>query len=194
MAYTQTNWQNEAPSGPLRFSIHGDVEGVISDSAEIVLVTPTTPGTPMNAANLNHMEQGIADAHTLAAAAQSTANSKLLLTTPGVSPWTNASYNGGAVVAGTYTFATANAFNAAIPATAKGIFVYLSATWASASAGNIACLRPTGSGANGARVRAQTANFPMEIGPVFVPCNASFDLQVVGNTTALLIEVWGYLS
>ncbi len=63
MSYTPTNWENEVPSGPLRFQIVDDVAGEIAASAAINLVTAVTPGTPINSTNLNHIEQGIVDAH-----------------------------------------------------------------------------------------------------------------------------------
>lgn len=71
MAYTKTTWVDEVPdSTPVKFSINGDVEGEISASAEIDLVTGVTPpGTPVNAANLNKIETGIEDAHITADAA-----------------------------------------------------------------------------------------------------------------------------
>ena len=60
MAYTPTIWINETPSGPIRYKIVDDVNGEIAGSAVIQPVTPITPGTPLNAANLNKIEQGIA--------------------------------------------------------------------------------------------------------------------------------------
>ena len=59
--YTPTTWVDEVPaSSPLKYAITGDVEGEISASAQIDLATAiTTPGTPLNATNLNHIEQGL---------------------------------------------------------------------------------------------------------------------------------------
>jgi len=58
--YVPTEWTNEAPSAsPLKYEIVDDVNGEIAGSATITLQTPVTPGTPVNAANMNHIEQGI---------------------------------------------------------------------------------------------------------------------------------------
>jgi multidrug efflux pump subunit AcrA (membrane-fusion protein) len=73
--YTKTTWADEVPaSTPVKYSITGDVEGEISASAEIAVVTSVTPGTALNAANLNHMEDGIEDAQDAADAAQADAD------------------------------------------------------------------------------------------------------------------------
>jgi hypothetical protein len=62
MAYTKTTWSDEVPGEtPVKYTITGDVEGEISASATIELATAPTAGTPLNATNLNHIEQGIAD-------------------------------------------------------------------------------------------------------------------------------------
>jgi hypothetical protein len=63
MAYSPTTWEDEVPdSTPVKYTITDDTAGEIAASATIDLATaPTTSGTPINAANLNHIEQGIAD-------------------------------------------------------------------------------------------------------------------------------------
>ena len=62
-AYVKTVWADEVPdSTPVKYSITGDVEGEISASAEIAVVTPITAGTAINAANLNHLETGVYNA------------------------------------------------------------------------------------------------------------------------------------
>jgi hypothetical protein len=65
MTYTPTVWVDEVPgSSPIKYSITGDIEGVISASAQIAIVTGVTPGTPLTATNLNKIENaidGIAD-------------------------------------------------------------------------------------------------------------------------------------
>jgi hypothetical protein len=61
--YSPTTWADEVPaSTPVKYKITDDIGGVLADSAKIELVTSVTPGTPLNAANLNHIEQGIEDA------------------------------------------------------------------------------------------------------------------------------------
>ena len=82
MPYTPTTWQDETPaSTPIKYKITDDSSGVLGNSAKIELVTSVTPGTPINATNLNKMENGIQTAQstaetgvTNAAAAQATAN------------------------------------------------------------------------------------------------------------------------
>jgi hypothetical protein len=82
MAYIETVWQNEVPNGlPLRYRIT-DFDGtVLATGAMIELLNTITPGTPVNATNLNKLEGGVkaaaatADsAVTAASAAQGTAN------------------------------------------------------------------------------------------------------------------------
>lgn len=61
MTYSKTIWTNEVPATtPVKYAIIGDVEGEISASATIAPVTSITPGTALNAANLNHIEDGVA--------------------------------------------------------------------------------------------------------------------------------------
>lgn len=78
MPYIKTEWQDEVPgSTPIKYSITDDVSGEIAGSAIIEVVTSITPGTPVNAGNLNHMEQGIEDAQAAADEALSTVNAIL---------------------------------------------------------------------------------------------------------------------
>jgi len=75
MSYTPLNWTNEVPASmPVKYKISQDSDGDICTDATIELVTSVTPGTAMNAANFNHMEQGIQDANETAALAVETAN------------------------------------------------------------------------------------------------------------------------
>ena len=84
--YTPTVWEDEVPtSTPVKYSITGDSEGAISASAAIAPVTSITPGTPLNATNLNKMETGIKTAQddanvaiAAAAAAQADADKGVL--------------------------------------------------------------------------------------------------------------------
>lgn len=60
MPYTPTNWTNEVPqSSPVKYKITDDSAGVVAASAKIELVTPVTPGTPVDATRMNKIEQGI---------------------------------------------------------------------------------------------------------------------------------------
>ena len=62
--YTKTVWEDEVPvTTPVKYEITGDVEGTISESAQIAIVTDVTQGTPINATNLNHLEDGVESAH-----------------------------------------------------------------------------------------------------------------------------------
>lgn len=62
MTYTPQTWENEVPATtPAKYTIIDDTAGVIAASASIELVTEVTPGTPLDAARMNHIEQGIAD-------------------------------------------------------------------------------------------------------------------------------------
>jgi len=58
--YTPTVWEDEVPaSTPVKYSITDDTNGVLAASAEIAPVTTITPGTPLNATNLNKIENGV---------------------------------------------------------------------------------------------------------------------------------------
>jgi hypothetical protein len=60
MAYTPTTWTNDTPaSSPVKYIITDDSAGVVAASATIAPVTSITPGTPINATNLNNIENGI---------------------------------------------------------------------------------------------------------------------------------------
>lgn len=58
--YEPTVWVNETPqTTPIKYKITDDSAGVVAASAKIELVTPITPGTPVDATRLNKIEQGI---------------------------------------------------------------------------------------------------------------------------------------
>jgi hypothetical protein len=84
--YTPTQWKNETPdSVPLLYRITNSSGPVISESALIELLTVVTPGTPVNATNLNHIETGISDAQTTANEATAAAEAAQSLAAAGVS-------------------------------------------------------------------------------------------------------------
>jgi hypothetical protein len=64
MSYTKTTWKDHETSKPNTYSMTENADHTVT-------LTPAgdvlQQGTPMNAANLNHMEQGIADAHSATA-------------------------------------------------------------------------------------------------------------------------------
>lgn len=63
MAYTPTTWADEVPnSSPVRYRITRQDNTVLVDNAIIEVITPVTAGTPVNASNLNHLEQGLKQA------------------------------------------------------------------------------------------------------------------------------------
>jgi microcystin-dependent protein len=60
MAYTPTTWTDEIPGAtPVKYTITDDTLGEIAASATIELATAPTAGTPVNATNLNNIEDGI---------------------------------------------------------------------------------------------------------------------------------------
>jgi hypothetical protein len=75
MAYIPVVWTNEVPNGlPLRYKIT-DFDGtVLAEGAMIELLNALTPGTPVNATNLNHIEQGVKTAQDTADSGVSKAN------------------------------------------------------------------------------------------------------------------------
>ena len=63
MPYTRTDWSNEAPdSTPILYDIKDAAGAAVHSDVQIEIKTTVTPGTPVNAANLNNLEQGVADA------------------------------------------------------------------------------------------------------------------------------------
>jgi len=79
MPYTKTTWVDEVPAAsPVKYSITGDFEGEISASATIEIVTSVSPeGTPVNASNLNKIEEGIETAQETAEEALDTAEAAI---------------------------------------------------------------------------------------------------------------------
>jgi len=64
MTYTPTTWEDETPAElPVRFRLRDGDGNIIHDNVTIEVVTSLAAGTPVNAAKLNNMEAGIADAH-----------------------------------------------------------------------------------------------------------------------------------
>jgi hypothetical protein len=74
-AYIKTLWEDEVPATtPVKYAITDDDLTVITDSATIEVVTSIEAGTPLNATNLNHAEDGIEAAQAAADAAQADAD------------------------------------------------------------------------------------------------------------------------
>lgn len=80
MPYTKTTWTDEVPaSTPVKYVITDDVLGEVAGSATIALVTSVTPGTALNAANFNKIENALEDAIDDSELALSTANAAFAL-------------------------------------------------------------------------------------------------------------------
>lgn len=75
MAYTKTSWVDKAVQFATRYLKTGETSSGVTLTADPGTITQA--GTPVNAGNLNKIEQGIFDAHTNAAAAQTTADAAL---------------------------------------------------------------------------------------------------------------------
>lgn len=78
MPYTPTIWENEVPSGPLKYKISQTSDGDVATDASIELVTPVTSGTPFNAANMNKLENAIAAAVSAAEAAEAGSGTRVI--------------------------------------------------------------------------------------------------------------------
>ena len=67
MAYTKTTWTDRVLQYAKRYKLKDISTGSVVSTYDLEQVTGTVTasGTPLNATNLNKMEQGIADAHTL---------------------------------------------------------------------------------------------------------------------------------
>lgn len=81
MPYTKTTWVDEIPaSTPVKYQVVDDVLGEVAGSAAISVVTTiTTPGTAVNAANLNKIEAGIESATDTAESAEATADAAAIV-------------------------------------------------------------------------------------------------------------------
>ncbi|MBK8467724.1 MAG: hypothetical protein IPL32_18070 [Chloracidobacterium sp.] len=70
MPYSKQTWTDETPaSSPVKYKITQTTDGDIAPNASIEPVTAITPGSPLNASRLNHMESGIESAANVADAA-----------------------------------------------------------------------------------------------------------------------------
>lgn len=78
MPYPKQTWTDEVPSTtPLKYKISQSADGDVAPNAEIVLVTPVTAGSPVNATRLNYMEEGIETAQDTAESAIAAAEAAL---------------------------------------------------------------------------------------------------------------------
>lgn len=68
MAYQPTEWKNRLVERPRTYQLQQNADGTVTLIPSEGVITEE--GTPVNAGNMNHIEQGIADAHAVAAAAE----------------------------------------------------------------------------------------------------------------------------
>lgn len=61
MPYSKTTWTNKVVDRPRTFTFQQNADGTVTLIPSEGNVTD--PGIPVNASNMNHIEQGIADAH-----------------------------------------------------------------------------------------------------------------------------------
>lgn len=64
MSYQKTDWQNHIVERPDTYNVTQNSDGTVTQKA--AFGTVIQEGTPLSAENLNHMEEGIEDAHRIA--------------------------------------------------------------------------------------------------------------------------------
>jgi dihydrofolate reductase len=80
MSYTKTTWTDEVLAGAERFDIKENGGAAFKATMQIVLSTAVSvAGTSVNAANMNHIEQGIYDARDVADVTTAVANAAAIL-------------------------------------------------------------------------------------------------------------------
>ena len=179
MSYTKTTWTDEVLAGAERFTILDNAGAAVDDvndlaNCQITLATSvTTEGTPVNAANLNNMENGIAALDTHLNALDSDAdNIAEHADVADAVPWSGITgkptglmyypiaeqylYNTSTIAVGIHDF---NLTSYGVPANAKAVYMRLRAKWAAASSGSYIALLPK-SGLNnyGSVIRAMVAD------------------------------------
>jgi hypothetical protein len=155
MAYIPVVWQNEVPNGlPLRYKIT-DFDGtVLAEGAMIELLNALTPGTPVNATNLNHIEQGVKTAQDTADSGVSKANAA-----QGAANLAQTAANTAQATANTAKTSAATAQTAANSAAASASAAQATANTANTGATNaLAAAASAQSTANTANTAAATAN------------------------------------
>lgn len=186
MTYTPQVWENEVPATtPVKYTIIDDTAGVIAASASIELVTEVTPGTPLDAARMNHIEQGIA-------AVDAALNDLKRVPQVNTGLWTHTDWNGDAKSASTAYTVTLASFGLNVPGI-KLVMAYLAAQWSTVN--NNAWILVHAAGNTAAvymRVRGQVANLyndasawvPVESGGLTLltgsQAPANVDLRLVG--------------
>ena len=62
MTYVATVWEDEVPTtSPVLYNIKDSLGNILQANVQLEVASAITPGTPLNAVNLNHIEQGIAN-------------------------------------------------------------------------------------------------------------------------------------
>lgn len=192
--YVPTDWTDETPAAsPVRYKITEQGGAIIANNALIEVVTAITPGTPLNAANLNHIEQGIAEAHDLAAA--------LFAYSLYTSPKYNANWHGDFSPdkpVGTYVYAITD-FITGIPATAKAIIATVSARWAVSYNDRSLNIRPRGSSGNCLIVHALSSNYFHDMSGIVPLNNGELEIVISGvngggyGPNSIYIDIWGFI-
>lgn len=61
MTYSPTTWVDETPTTtPVLYNIKDNLGNIIQANVQLEVASAITPGTPLNATNLNHIENGVA--------------------------------------------------------------------------------------------------------------------------------------
>jgi hypothetical protein len=179
--YQVTEWKNETPNGlPLRYKLT-DLDGtIISEGALIELLNQVVPGTPVNATNLNKIEQGIKAASDTADSALSKAN-----TAQGSANLANTAAGKAQTAADAAKASAAAAQTSANSAAASASAAQSTANSASTGATNaLAAAASAQSTANTANTAANTANTNAS--------NAAADAAAALAAALARVPIFGY--
>lgn len=104
----------------------------------------------------------------------------------------NSSWTGTVKSVGNYVL-TANGFNNAIPASARGLIMTVSAKWNNVSGGNFLNIAPGGATYfNCLAVRAHTNEFQDNSGVVPLNAKKQFEVKILGASCEIYVDVWGW--
>lgn len=197
--YVPLTWADEVPATtPVKYEVRQDGGAVIHTNVTIAPVTSITPGTPLTAANLNHIEQGILAVEQRFVPLETSLGNNFS-TNDGAPRWHSTYGSSGAIAAiGSNIRLYLSAFYTT-PPIIKHAFIYIKSKWAAASESNYLVVGAT----NGTifvphwTLYSLAANIPNTI---CVPINImrpatlpGFYIQVYGaNTLATSIAIAGY--
>jgi len=163
--------------------------GVIPVSwAEITLTSTCEPGTTESALYFS-ARSACTNVNRLYASGSAAG-----LVVPFMEATTNSRFNGDAVAVGTSLLNAASDFG--VPASAIGILVRMTATWAASNTGTLAWLKPGGATQAPLLVRANGDNMPVDCyGTMGLNAEGDFEVGVYNaNTTSMHIQVWGFID